>query len=160
MASTPGKEGVGQALLAGIAGLIYASLVGWVATMMSDTLEAAANIQAIAAWGLAVVIPGSVVFLTRSNLRRGVRTPYRGLISAGTALATATVLGTFAGFGLYLIPTTNLPSIFLALDEVALREAMVGAMGWAPLLGCLVMGLVVTGWLAPWASGHASDDDA
>lgn len=149
------REALGEGLILGLVGLAVGSVAGWTAVGTNATIDGLANTVVWFYRALAVVLPLGLVLIARSNLRRGARAVYGSGGMPWFVLALAGGGGAVVATALFLVPSTNLPAIIDGFGEVAVRDAIVEAMGLGSFLGVVAAGLLGGLGVAVWVVRRA-----
>ncbi|HUS16582.1 MAG TPA: hypothetical protein VM536_16420 [Chloroflexia bacterium] len=148
------KFGLTQAaMLAGV-GLVTGFVGGWIGLIAADGTQAVAAVLANVFLVLVVLLPGALAFWTWASLDDEDRVNYRSQSESLILLLVASALGSVLGALFFTVVAINIPVIFSGEDNLALRLALIAAIGWQrPLL--VVAATVASGVaLALWASGR------
>jgi uncharacterized membrane protein YjjB (DUF3815 family) len=152
------KFGLTQAAMLGGVGLITGFIGGWIGLIAADGPQAVAAVLANVFLALIVLLPGALAFWTWASLDDEDRVHYRSQNQTLRMLLVASVLGSVLGVLFFTVVAVNIPVIFSAEDNLALRLALIAALGWQrPLI--VIVATVTSGVaLALWASGQVRSE--
>jgi hypothetical protein len=152
------KFGLTQGAMLGGVGLVTGVIAGWIGLIAADGPEAVAGVIANAFLVLVLLLPGALAFWTWASLDDEDRVHYRSQGEALGLLLVASVLGSVLAILFFMIVAINIPTIFSGEDNLALRLALMAAIGWQRALLVLVVTVASGLALALWASGRARSE--
>jgi hypothetical protein len=144
-------------MILGVVGLAVGAIAGWIGVARGGDEASIAASMAAGFRLLPVALVPVIALLTASNVRRGVRSPYRPPARALVSLAVVGVCGGLLAAAAWFVPATNLPAVFReGIGAAGLREALYAAMSW--LDAAIAVGVTLAGALAAgaWAGRAAS----
>lgn len=124
------KAGFKQALSLAIVGLFTGVVAGWLGLLLADSIPGIAAVAAKVYLALGVLLPVALFLL---NWQPQVPARYATLGKAVGLLAIASLVGSVGASVFFLVPATNIPTIFGDSNPVALSQALQQQIGWERL---------------------------
>src|SRR4051812_21434958 len=109
-------------MLAGV-GLVIGFIGGWIGLIAADGPQTVAAVLANVFLALVVLLPGALAFWTWASLDDEDRAHYRSQGDALLSLLVASALGSVLASLFFTVVAINIPVIFSAEDNLALRLA-------------------------------------
>lgn len=125
------KAGFKQALSLAIIGLFTGVVAGWLGLLLADSIPGIAAVAAKVYLALGVLLPAALFFL---NWQPQVPAMYTKFGKALGLLAIASLVGSVGASIFFLVPATNIPTIFGGSNPVTLSQTLQQQIGWERLI--------------------------